>query len=260
MNSSDLAQKIGLKTMNEIAYLRGYLEIIAAFAGKLKVLSIEPVKRVLFRQIFFTGMEALGKVSVMGALIGIVIIMQITSIVGVNALLTGKILLWIIVKELGPLFSAIIVITRSGTAISSELASMKINGEVDNLKLMGINPYDYLIVPRIAGISLSIFVLSFYFQFIAIAGGIALSSFILDFPMLQHIEAIFAALSLYEVAVSLFKSFVFGLLISAVSCYQGLNVGNSLTEIPQAAARSVMQSLFIVFVADGIITVVSSLL
>lgn len=254
------AGKIGKKVLTELTLLKGYYELMKYCARHITALSIVPVRNVLHRQIFFTGIEAMGRVAVIGTLIGIVIITQVASIVGVNALLTGKILLWIVVRELGPLLSAIIVITRSGTAIASELASMKIEGEVENLRLMGINPTDYLIVPRIAGITISIFILSFYFQFAAIAGGLVLSSVFIDFPMLQQIDGIFSALSISEISVSLLKSLIFGLLISTVACSQGLSVRSSITEIPQAAARAVMQCLFVVIVADGIISVLSSYL
>ncbi|BCB96042.1 ABC transporter permease [Dissulfurispira thermophila] len=216
-----------------------------------------PIRSVLYKQLYFTGIEALSKVAAIGILIGIVIIAQIVNLVGSNAVLTGKILIWTIVRELGPLFAAIIIIARSGTAISSELGSMKVNRETDSLKIMGINPVDYLIVPRITGITISVFILTFYFQIMAITGGLAFTSAFLELSFSQHIKGIFSALGLFEILISLFKSLVFGLLISVVSCYHGFNVEASITEIPQAATKAVMQSLFLVFIFDGIITVIS---
>ena len=73
--------------------------------------------------------------------------MQTSNIFGTNAALLGKILSWTALRELGPLFAAVLVISRSGVAMTSELATMKLTGEIDTLKRMGINPIDYLIVP-----------------------------------------------------------------------------------------------------------------
>jgi phospholipid/cholesterol/gamma-HCH transport system permease protein len=249
-------QRIGRNIINLVRYLEGYYELFCYSIRNIPLLRIEPIRSVLYKQIYFTGIEALSKVAAIGILIGIVIITQIVNLVGSNAVLTGKILIWTVVRELGPLLAAIIIIARSGTAISSELGSMKINREADSLRIMGINPVDYLFVPRIVGITISVFILAFYFQLMAIAGGLAFTSIFLELSFLQHLKGIFSALKLFEVLVSLLKSLVFGLLISIVSCYQGFSVKSSITEIPQAATRAVMQSLFLVFIFDGIITLV----
>ncbi len=251
------AQKIGRNIINAFKYLEGYYELFCYSIRNISLLRRAPIRSVFYKQIYFTGIEAMSKVAAIGILIGIVIITQIVNLAGSNAVLTGKILIWTVVRELGPLLAAIIIIARSGTAISSELGSMKVNREADSLRIMGINPVDYLIVPRIAGITVSVFILAFYFQVMAIAGGLAFTSIFLDLPFLQHLKGIFSALRIFEVVVSLSKSLVFGLLISIVSCYQGFSVKSSITEIPQAATRAVMQSLFLVFIFDGIITVIS---
>lgn len=252
-------ERIGRNILNAIRHVRGSCELFLHSIKNISALKIAPVRMVAYRQLYFTGLEALSKVAIIGALIGIVIITQVTNIVGLNALLIGKILLWTVVRELGPLFAAIIIIARSCTAVASELGSMKVNREVDSLRIMGIDPLDYLIVPRIVGITLSVFILTFYFQIIAIAGGLALSSVLVDISFLQHLRGIFSALSLFEIVISLLKSAVFGMIISTVACYHGFRVQLSITEIPQVTTIAVMQSLFLVFIFDGIITVISFL-
>ncbi len=251
------AQKLGKNTIKTFRYLTGYYELLCYFIKNIRLLHKAPIRAVLYKQVYFTGIEALSKVALIGVLIGIVIITQIVNIAGSNAVLIGKILVWTVVRELGPLLAAIIIIARSGTAIASELGSMKVSGETDSLRIMGINPVEYLLIPRIAGITISVFILTFYFQITAIAGGLGFTSIVRELPFLQHLKVIFSALSLFEISVSLTKSLVFGLLISTVSCYQGFSVKSSITEIPQAATRAVMQSLFLVFIFDGIITLIS---
>ncbi|MBI5194910.1 MAG: ABC transporter permease [Nitrospirae bacterium] len=251
------ARSIGSSIINIDRYAKGYYELFGYSLKNLPVLKIAPVRSVLYKQIYFTGIEALSKIALLGLLIGLVIITQITNLAGSNAVLTGKILIWTVVRELGPLLAAIIIIARSGTAIASELGSMKVNRELEHLRIMGIDPMDYLLVPRILGITASVFIITFYFQLTAVAGGLALTSVLMDIPFLQHLKGMFLALSFFEVAVSLLKSLVFGLLISTISCYQGLSVRASITEIPQAATKAVMQSLFLVFIFDGIITLIA---
>ena len=223
--------------------------------GRLADLRITPVRTVLYRQIYFTGVEALGTVALIGALLGIVIITEVASLVGPNAELTGKILVWTVVREVGPLLTATLIVARSCTAVASELGSMKLNDEVSHLSIMGIDPYGYLLVPRILGMTLAVVFLTVYFQFCSIAGGLLLSSqLFVDIQFFRHLQGIFAELSLLDIAVSLLKSFLFGLLIAAISCYHGFRVRSSLTEIPQVTAVAVMQSLFFMFIIDGVIT------
>jgi len=99
--------------------------------------------------------------------------------------------------------------------------------------------------------------LAFYFQISAIAGGLIVSSLFTDILFYEQLKGVFSVLSIFQVAVSLIKSAIFGLLISTISCYHGLRVKSSITEIPQVTTLAVMQSLFVVLIFDGIITVVS---
>jgi len=232
----------------------GYLGTIYTALRGGASLKIHSVRTVLYRQIYFTGVEAIGMITLIASFIGFVIIAEVYNIVGTASELTGRVLVWVVVRELGPLFSAIIVIARSGTAVASELGSMKIAGEVSGLRLMGISPAEYLIVPRVFGIIVSVTALTFYFQIASVAGGLAISSLFFHVPLAEHLKNIFSTLTIYELAISILKGAIFGAVIASVVCYQGLNVKASITEIPQAATRAVMQSLFIVIIFDGMIT------
>jgi phospholipid/cholesterol/gamma-HCH transport system permease protein len=220
-------------------------------------LRLAPVREVFLRQVYFTGVEALGRIAIIASLIGVVIITQVINIVGFNAELTGKILAWTVVRELGPLLTAIIIIARSSTAVASELGSMKVNREVEYLQTMGIDPLDYLIMPRVLGLTVCVILLTFYFQIISIAGGVLVAGAVLDTPFKVLLTGMLRTIGFYEIAISFIKAVVFGLLVASVSCYHGLKVRSSITEIPQATTVAVMQSLFRVFILDGLITMVS---
>lgn len=251
------AEGIGKSIISGTRNSAGALDLFISSAQRVFSLNIYPVRMVLYKQLYFTGIEALIKIAIIGALVGMVIITQVTNIVGQQSVIIGKILAWTVVRELGPLFCAIVIIARSCTAIATELGSMRVNREVGSIQVMGIDPIAYLIVPRIAGVALSVIILTFYFQLFAIIGGLALSSILTGIPFFQNLAGISSALGIFEIGISLLKSIIFGLVISTVSCYHGLRVSSSITEVPQMTTIAVMQSLFTVIILDGIISLAS---
>lgn len=238
-----------------IVYLYDLVALIgAAFRNGLTALRQRrrPVITVYLRQVYFTGWEAFRIILITALLIGTVVIAQIVSIAGPGSeSVTGKVLVWIVVRELGPLLTAIIVVARSGTAIAAELSQMKIAGEIDYIEALGIPPAQYLVMPRLFGVATAVLVLTVYFEVAAVVGGFAVASIGWHVPWERYAHGVLSVLTLSEVAVSLVKSVVFGLFIAAVCCSQGLGVGRSVTQIPQAATRAVMQSLLLIFVIDG---------
>ncbi len=246
---------IGEGALATIEYLYELFSLLFTAFRNLHFLKISPVCTVFFRQLYFGGVETFGKIVVIGLLIGIVIITQIANLIGLgSAVLTGKILIWVVVRELGPLLAAIIIIARSVTAISAELGAMNVEGEIESIEIMGIDPARYLIMPRVFALTLSAIALTFYFEFAAILGGITVTSFFWGVPFEEYTKGMLSSLSITELFASLVKSLLFGLAIAAVSCSQGLKVSKSITRIPQAITKATIQSLFLVFIFDGIIT------
>jgi len=215
------------------------------------------IRTVFLKQVYFTGLEGSGIIISIAVILGTVIIAQVVSLVGDNGSLTGKILVWVVLRELAPLLTAVIVIARSGTAIAAELGTMKINGEIDAIEMLGIPTQRYLILPRIMGVSTSVVILTLYFVLTAFIGSFIIASIGWHLPYDQFIQGILSSLGVKEVAVLFTKSLCFGLFISSTCCCYGLSVGRSATEIPQAATRAVMTSLFTVFLLDGLITYIS---
>ena len=214
-----------------------------------------PVRQVLLKQLYFTGLESLRTIGIVGFVAGLIIITEINHLVGRNEILTIQIMIWILVRELGPLLTAIVIIGRSSSAFASELSSMQVNGEIKSLRNMAISPISYLLVPRVLAMTLASMVLTFYFQVIALSTGWIMTSLRMDIDLISQINNSFEILSFNDIAASLFKSVVFGILVSVVSCYHGLRKKSAMTEVPQAVSQAVIRSLMAVFVADGIITV-----
>ena len=233
--------------------IRGCLQLLWYAFSHLRVLRVAPVNAVFHRQMFFTGVEAVRIVAVFGLLSGALVITQITSLVGGDSVLTVKILIWTVVREVGPLFAAIIIIARSSAAIASELALMKTRGEMASLTRMGIPPHDYLLVPRIFGVTLAVLALTIYFQVVAIGGGLAVSAMFQNVSWLDQVGRFLQTVKLAEFAVVGIKGCLFGLAISTISCYNGMQAQPSVTEVPKVAIKAVLQSLLFVFTLDALI-------
>lgn len=214
-----------------------------------------PVRQVLLKQLYFSGTESMGTIAVVGFVVGLIVITQINNLVGRNEVLTIQILIWTIVRELGPLLTAIVIIGRSSSAFASELSSMQVNGEIKSLRSMAISPVSYLIVPRVLAMVLASIALTFYFQIVAINTGFIVTAMRMDIAFGSQIFNFFEIISFPEIAASLLKSIVFGVLVSVVSCYYGLRKKSAMTAVPQAVSQAVIRSLMAVFVGDGIITV-----
>lgn len=234
--------------------------ILQAFKNGLPSLRKEKkaVHAVLLKQIYFTGLQASGIIITIAVLLGIVIITQVISLVGHNGSLSGKILVWVILRELAPLLTAIVIVARSGTAIATELGSMKLNHEIESLQMMGISIERYLVFPRIAGVTVSVIVLTLYCVFFAFIASFLTASLGWHIPFEQFSQGVISAVGIQELVILFSKSILFGLFISATCCSYGLNVSTSVTEIPQSATKAVISSLLAVFLLDGVITYLAS--
>lgn len=215
------------------------------------------VLTVLLRQIYFTGYQAIPVVSFLALIIGVIIIAQIIRFAGHGSeALTGRTLVWVVVRGAGPLLASIIVVARSGTAISTELGTMQVSGEVDSLRFMGIDPDRYLFMPRLLGVAVSTVILTLCFEMMALLGGILVASLVWNIPFGVYGMGVISSLTLLDIWASILKGAVFGLGIASICYIQGMGVGKKLTAVPQAATKAVMKSLFLVFVLDGLISVV----
>lgn len=219
---------------------------------------MSPVTEVFLRQVYFTGIQALPTVIISGLLIGLIITLQSASIAGEGASnIISKILLWLVLKEIGPFFTGLIILIRSGSAIATELATMKLGREVEYLEAMGIKPEIYLIKPRIYGVVLSAVVLSIYFQISSLFGGIFLATMISGVSFSDYSNALISQFYFKDFVISMLKSFFFGFIISLFCIWQGFSIKKSPTEIPQRATKAVTGGLFFLFLIDVIVNLIT---
>jgi phospholipid/cholesterol/gamma-HCH transport system permease protein len=233
-------------------YLAGFWIFLVYAATHLRALRIVPVRTVFERQLYFTGIEGLVLVSAIGLMTGTVFSSMAAAILGTSEL-SMRTLIMIQVVELGPVIAAIIIIARSSVAMAAELALMHAHDETTHLRLMRIPPLDYLVVPRIAAVTLSVFALTVYFQAVAVTSSLATNALFHQVTFVEELGRFFSALEMDDIFFPAAKSLAFGLAISCISCFHGLDVGKSITSIPIAAVRAVVHSLIAVFLIDGAI-------
>jgi len=229
-----------LRALREI---EGGVKLSVNALGRLGRLRRPPIRESFLRQIYFTGVTAATGVVLRASVLGVLIIAITMDVLDADVDLAVKILLLLVFREIGPLAAAVVVILRTGTAISAEVAMMRISGQTRALRHLGINLYDYIVVPRVAGVMLATMVLTFYIQFLAVLGGLLFSPLIIDATFMELAGRFFALFSPIDFMYSTIKSLLFGFTIAACCCYHGLNPP-SLTQnaVPQVVTRAVTQS------------------
>jgi phospholipid/cholesterol/gamma-HCH transport system permease protein len=237
---------------------------LAVVAAALRPSSWPPtVRNVLARQILFTGFQATRFIATVALLVGVSVVVQVqvwTAALGQRSLL-GPVLVMVIVREVGPLLTNFIVIARSGTAMATELASMRVMGETRVLEAQGIDPFIYLVLPRAVGAAVSVFCLNVIFIGVAMTVGF-LTGVVLGVETGapgQFVESVFGALQPADVFNLLAKTLLPGLLMGVLCSLEGLGIQGVATEVPQAATRAVVRSILALFVVSALVSLLTYL-
>jgi phospholipid/cholesterol/gamma-HCH transport system permease protein len=168
----------------------------------------------------------------------------------------GSTMVIVIVRELGPLLTAMLVLARVGTANVIELGTARALGEVEALEAMGIDPVHYLIVPRVIGMSLGIFSLTIYLILGALASGY-LFAFLQDVPLKpgDYLKEIAGALTWMDFVLLALKTLAYGFFIAIVTCYHGLAQPLRLEDVSRVAVRAVTQGVVVCVLIDALFIV-----
>jgi len=149
-----------------------------------------------------------------------------------------------------PTLTSIMIIARSGSAITVDLGNMSVNHEIKGLALLGIDPYIYLAYPRLIGLAISQVTLAVYFSILTISFGIFFSA-LLDSPTnFKYFYLLINSVSFTEIILFLINNAICGVTIAAYACYFGLNVKESVTEVPQATQKAIASSLLAIFLIN----------
>ena len=232
------------------------------FTGSI-VTSLRSIKYLRFRSIYsivvnqtrFTGVDALPIIISIALLLGATTIIQATKNFpkfGIEGFI-GNLLVIIIAREMGPLATAMIVVSRSGSAIAAEIATQKQNREILSLELMGIDTKLYIVFPRILASILAIFSLIIIFDITAFFGGYLISLSTVYIPAGVFVQTLMDAFSFSDLSITILKSVIYGILIPLICCYYGF-MSQSDFHIPIFVSRAVVRTLVILFVINAFIS------
>lgn len=161
-----------------------------------------------------------------------------------------------VVKELGPLMTAIIVAGRSGSAFAAEIGTMVVNEELDALVTMGFDPLEFLALPKVVAALLVVPLLTLYADLFGLVGGLIVGVVGMDLTVGTYLNQTAVSISLNDVATGLMKSIVFAALIAGIGCHRGLQVKRGAEGVGAATTSAVVSAIFMIVVADSVFAIV----
>jgi len=212
-------------------------------------------RRAVVTQVIFTGVDALPAILILSLAMGVGVIAQLVLALqefGTQSYVV-TVITDLVALELGALLTAIFLVGRSGSAITVDLLNMKLNNEIHALELLGININDFLIVPRLIGCSVAQLVLAIIFSFVTLTSAVFVTAVFAPINLVQYFNAIVGAFTGLDIAVFIFKNALFGLIIGSIACFHGLQIKESVTEVPQQTQKAIVSTLLIIFILDGIL-------
>jgi len=160
------------------------------------------------------------------------------------------------VRELGPIMTAILVAGRSGSAFAAEIGTMKVNEEVDALIAMGFNPTRFLAIPKVFAAVVVVPILTLFADIFAVAGGLLIGILVLDLTIYTYIQQTIKAIDMFNVFISIIKSMVLGFFIAGIGCQRGFTVRGGAQDVGNATTSAVVAGLFLIIVVDSIFAIV----
>jgi phospholipid/cholesterol/gamma-HCH transport system permease protein len=209
-----------------------------------------------------TGLNALPIVGMISFLVGVVLAFQgadqlarfgaqvfTINMVGISVL-----------REMGILLTAIVVAGRSGSAFTAEIGAMQVNEEVDALRVIGLDPMEVLVAPRVLALVVALPLLTFFADMMGLLGGGVMSVLLVDVSFGQYWRLLNNAISLNTFAIGMVKAPVFAFLIALVGCFEGLRVTGSAESVGRLTTRAVVEGIFLVIIFDALFSILFSYL
>jgi len=208
------------------------------------------------------GIQALPIVSLISLLVGLIL-----AFVGAVQLIMFGAQIYVaslvgiaMVRVMGAIMTGIIMAGRTGAAFAAQLGTMEVNEEIDAFKTMGISPMEFLVLPRMLGLTLMMPLLCLYADLMGILGGLIVGVGMLDLNVIEYYNQTRASVSLYDLFIGIFQGMVFGVLVAVAGCLRGMQCGRSASAVGDAATSAVVTGIVSIIVATAIITVVCNVL
>ncbi len=200
------------------------------------------VRKVIFEQVYFTAIQALPLVIPIALVLGSTLIAQFTKFSGQYD--PGKLMVILVIRELGPIITALLVILRSATSVTIELGYMGVLHEIEALEMAGVDPLRIIGVPRLIGITSAILSLFIVFDLFAILGGYMLVWIFTYAPVGSFFNQIIKAITATDIIVGIIKALCFGITITVTSLYHGFKTHRRITDIPPATSKAAIECFF----------------
>ncbi|HUN56129.1 MAG TPA: MlaE family lipid ABC transporter permease subunit [Smithella sp.] len=256
----DFVRKIGQSSLDIASDFTNFVTFIGDFMVAIFYIIRHPKtlrgKDVLF-YIQRAGVEGLPIVAVIGLLIGLIIAFMSylqLKMVGAN-IYVPALVSFAMIKELGPLMTAILVAGRSGSAFAAEIGTMAVNEEVDALHTMGFDSVRFLAVPKVLATIIVLPILTVYADFFGIIGGMIIGVTSLDLTMKTYITQSVKTVKVFDIVTSLIKAGVFAALIASIGCQKGFQVRSGAQDVGKFTTSAVVAAIFLIVLADSIFAI-----
>ena len=240
------------------------IQVLVSFVGELfsaLVYAVAHPRSVRWRDALavaeVAGVNALPIVALIAFLMGLIMAFQAASPLrqfGAELFIANLIGLSVL-RELGPLMTAIVVAGRSGSAFAAELGTMKVREEIDALKTMGLDPVRFLIVPRVVAAVCMTPLLTIFADLVGLMGG-SVVMLSLGFPLITYFHQVQYAVTYGSLVGGLVKAFVFGILVAGIGCLRGLQAGTGATAVGESTTSAVVSGIILIAITDGIFSVI----
>jgi phospholipid/cholesterol/gamma-HCH transport system permease protein len=244
-----------IATLRDFFTLNGqvlYWIFISPFRGK--PLRLYPVVQQMVR----IGVQAIPMTALTSLSIGLTLAMQAAGeLARMGATdMVPELIGMSLLRELGPLLVGVVVIGRSGSAVTAEIGTMKVSEEIEALEAMAINPVRYLVVPRFIAMLVMLPVITVFGMYIGFAGGWTICRFALDMSTELYLIRILESVSLTDLWSGMLKSLVFAWLIIGIACSTGLAVRGGAEGVGKATTQSVVKSIIAMLIANAVLTAI----
>lgn len=253
--------RFGIKTLDVTGQAMTHMSFVGEVTVTLLSLLRHPGRLRLGDVVLYmqrVGVDALPIVGLISFLLGL--IMAFMSAVqlqqfGANIYVASLVAL-AMVRELGPIMTAILVAGRSGSAFAAEIGTMKVSEEVDALVTMGFKPAMFLVAPKIIASLLVVPLLAMYSNLFAIAGGLLIGVTTLDLTVNAYMAQTMNTLTIFDINWGIFKSAIFAVLIATVGCFKGYQVRGGAASVGKATTSAVVTGIFLVILVDSVLAVI----
>ncbi|TGK13907.1 ABC transporter permease [Leptospira fletcheri] len=246
---------------NQVLYAAGFTILLIAETFLSLRFSVEKRKEIL-DQMFIAGVGSLFVVSVVAVFTGM--LLTLNTGLGLKDFgaegQVGLLLTVTLTREMSPFMTALILAASIGSAMAAEIGTMKVSEEIDALEVMSIDPVRFLVFPRILGFSIMVPVLCVYSSILGICGGAVVGHFQLGLEFIVYFQDVYERITsipgLKDLYTGLFKGYIFGLIISSISCSHGLRTSGGAIGVGRATRESVVNSFLMVIFFGYVITAI----